>query len=133
RVVGLMTGRTPVWIHVVHGSAPVLRDVMDGFDEPPRGGADASGRGSHGTGVRSRDADRARGVLCGSAAERLVVLLGAAGSTGPVAQRRTPRRVGPVCQDPPRRSISTNTLRMMGPRYDARPPAAVENPESFTM
>src|SRR3954447_7841701 len=93
------------------------RDVVEVLDEPPRGGAGASGRGSHDGGIRSRDAGRARGVLCGSAAERLVVLLGSAGSTGPGRQRRTPRRVGPVFQDPPRRSISTNTLRMVNSGY----------------
>jgi len=54
-------------------------------------------------------------------------------ATGPVAQRRTPRRVGPVCQDPPRRTISTNTLRMMWPRYGAIPAAAAVLPTPLTI
>src|SRR5262245_48287971 len=72
--------RTPVGVHVVHGPAPVLTDAArmlgGGFDEPPRGGAGASGswvtrRWNQKLGMRiARDE-----VLCGSAAERLVVLL----------------------------------------------------------
>jgi hypothetical protein len=50
------------------GSSVVMVD-----DEPPRGGAGASGRGSHERDQELGIADRARSeVLCGSAAERLV-------------------------------------------------------------
>jgi len=50
-----------------------LRMMVMSGDEPPRGGAGASGRGSHERDQELEIADHAWAeILCGSAAERLV-------------------------------------------------------------
>jgi hypothetical protein len=75
-------------------------------DEPPRGGAGGPGRGSHGIGVQRTGERITLGVeiWSGSATERLVrKKAGNAELRDEVA----------FCQASPRRTISTNTLRMM--------------------
>src|SRR6476661_2418789 len=127
-VLGLVAGRTPVGVHVVHGQNSSFTSI--GCRVTSRLGAEPAYVFVDRT--RRGPEDRERIALC--------VVPGAdpprSGSSGVAVTRPgTPNSATrwPCSQASPRRSMSTNTLRMMGPRYDARPRLASCLDMAFTM